>query len=72
MLNGSFNWNKASLRTVILGPNGEIVGGHHRIIAAYLAGIDLSTIPGPRPQIQPVLVNLRPVYDWIDVLPDVP
>src|SRR5438445_492323 len=52
MLDGSFDWNTASLRPIVLGPNGEILGGHHRIVAAHLAGIDLTTIPGPRPQVQ--------------------
>lgn len=48
MLDGSFDWNKASLQPVILGPNGEIMGGHHRVIAAHLVGIDLTAVPGPR------------------------
>lgn len=54
---GSFDWNRASLQPVILGPNGEIMGGHHRVIAAHLAGIDLTAIPGPRPQIQRLPIN---------------
>jgi hypothetical protein len=72
MLDGSFDWNKASLQPVILGPNGEIMGGHHRVIAAHLAGIDLTAVPGPRPQVQRLPKNYRPVERWIDVLPDVP
>ncbi|MBI3822414.1 MAG: hypothetical protein HY289_07010 [Planctomycetes bacterium] len=71
MLNGTFDWKKASLKPVVLGPDGEIVGGHHRVIAAYLAGIDLTAIPGPRPQIQHVARCFRIEYDWIDVLPEV-
>jgi hypothetical protein len=68
---GSFAWNKASLQPVILGPDGEILGGHHRVIAAHLAGIDLTAVPGPRPQVQRLPKNFRPVSDWIDVLPEV-
>jgi hypothetical protein len=71
MKDGSFDWNKASLQPVIMGPNGEVLGGHHRVIAAHLAGVDLATVPGPRPQFQSLPQNLRPVHDWIDVLPDV-
>ena len=72
MKDGSFDWNKASLQPVIMGPNGEVMGGHHRVIAAHLAGVDLAAVPGPRPQMQTIPKNFRPVYDWIDVLPDVP
>ena len=72
MRNDLFDWNKASLQPVILGPNGEVMGGHHRVIAAHLAGVDLTVIPGPRPQVQRLPKNFRPVFDWIDVLPDVP
>ena len=67
MKDGSFDWNKASLQPIILGPNDEVMGGHHRVIAANLAGIDLLAIPGPRPQIQRLPRNFRPVSDWIDV-----
>jgi hypothetical protein len=48
-----------------------VLGGHHRIVAAHLAGIDLTKVPGPRPQVQRLPQNFRPVYRWIDVLPDV-
>jgi ParB-like chromosome segregation protein Spo0J len=72
MKDGSFDWNKASLQPVILGPSDEVMGGHHRVVAAHLAGIDLSAVPGPRPQIQRLPNNLRPVSDWIDVLPEAP
>jgi ParB-like nuclease domain len=72
MQDGSFDWNKASLQPVIMGPNGEVIGGHHRVIAAQLAGIDLTKAPGPRPQVRRLPQNFRPVYRWIDVLPDVP
>jgi hypothetical protein len=71
MVNGSFDWNTASLQPVILGPGGEILGGHHRIIASHLAGIDLAAIPGPRPQVQTASHSFRVEYDWIDVLPEV-
>lgn len=72
MEDGSFDWNRANLQPVILGPNGEVMGGHHRVIAAHLPGIDLTAVPGPRPQVQRLPQNFRPVSDWIDVLPDVP
>ena len=71
MQDGSFDWNKAGLQPVILGPNGEIMGGHHRVIAAHLAGIDLMKVPGPRPQVQSLPNNYRPEEQWIDVLSDV-
>ncbi|MBI1832878.1 MAG: hypothetical protein HYR84_15675 [Planctomycetes bacterium] len=71
MITGSFDWGMASLRPVVIGLDGEILGGHHRIIAAHLAGIDLTTVPGPRPQIQTVPHCFRVVYSWIDVLPEV-
>ena len=72
MKDGSFDWNKASLQPVIMGPNGEVLGGHHSVIAAHLAGVDLTTVPGPRPQLQVLLRNYRLEREWIDVLPDVP
>ena len=71
MADGSFDWNRASLQPVILGPNGEVLGGHHRVVAAHLAGIDLTTISGTRPQVQRLPVCYRPVHDWADVLPEV-
>jgi hypothetical protein len=71
MQDGSFNYTQASLRPIVLGPKGEVLGGHHRIVAAHLAGVDLATIPGPRPQIQNVAKSFRLEYEWIDVLPDV-
>lgn len=71
MRDGSFDWNKASLQPVILGPNDEVMGGHHRVVAAHLAGIDLTTIPGARPQVQRLPRNFRPDEQWVDVLPEV-
>jgi hypothetical protein len=69
MTDGSFDWTKASLQPVIMGPNGEVIGGHHRVIAAHLAGVDLVSLPGP--QVQTLPQNYRPEHDWLDVLPDV-
>ena len=40
------------------------------MIAAHLAGVDLAIIAGQRPQIRKLPKNYRPVYEWIDVLPD--
>ncbi len=72
MKDGTFDWNAASLQPVILGPNGEVLGGHHRVIAAHLAGVDLTAVQGPRSQVQRLARNYRPVVCWVDVLPDVP
>ena len=71
MQDGTFDWNKAGLQPVIIRPAGEVLGGHHRVVAAHLAGIDLSAIPGPRPQVRTLPQNFRPENEWIDVLPDV-
>lgn len=72
MAAGSFGWNAASLQPVILGPNGEVMGGHRRVVAAHIAGVDLDAVPGPRPQVRRLPQNYRPEYEWVDVLPDVP
>lgn len=69
MVDGSFDWMAASLRPVILGPMGEVLGGHHRVVAAAIVGIDLTAISGSLPQVQRLAFNHRPVYDWVDVLP---
>lgn len=54
-----------SYKKVIIGPEGEIMDGHHRVIASVLSGK-----PIPANQIfQFPGVNLRPVFNWIDVLP---
>lgn len=74
MSDSTFVWVAASLQPVILGSNGEVLGGHHRVVAAQLAGIDLTAMPGPRPQAYRMGANFpiaRPLYDWTDVLPDV-
>lgn len=72
MTDGSFAWGRASLQPVILGPGDEVLGGHHRVVAAHLAEIDLATVPGPRPQVQRLARSYRLEYGWIDVLPDTP
>lgn len=69
MEDGTFDWKKAAFQPVILGPINEILGGHHRVITAHLAGIDLNSVTGP--QVQRLPMNYRPVYNWFDVLPDV-
>lgn len=71
MADGSFDWVRSGLQPVVLGPGGEILGGHHRVVAAHLIGTDLAAVPGPRPQVQRLPVCFRPVYRWADVLPDV-
>jgi hypothetical protein len=70
MLDYSFDYNASSLQPLILGPNDEILGGHHRVIAAHLAGLDLTSIPTVLPQVQRLPINYRPTYGWLDVLPD--
>jgi hypothetical protein len=71
MTSGSFDWADAALQPIFLGPNGEVLGGHHRVIAAHLAGIDLTAVPGPWPQVRSLPQCFRPEYQWIDALPDV-
>jgi hypothetical protein len=71
MQSGTFDWAASALRPIILGPDGEVLGGHHRIIAAHLAGIDMTTVAVKWPQIRSVGVCFRTDYQWIDVLPDV-
>ena len=70
MRDGTFDWSKASLQPVVLGPAGEVLGGHHRVIAAHLAGIDLAAVAGSRPQFCVLPRSYRPVHAWADVLPD--
>jgi hypothetical protein len=66
MANGNFDWSMFKpWEKVIIASGGEILDGHHRIIASVLSRMPLPSgqiihYPGP---------NLRPVYDWIDVLP---
>jgi hypothetical protein len=72
MRNGTFDWSLGSLQPVVLGPSAEVIGGHHRVIAAHLAGIDSTTVQGAWPQVRRLPFNYRPVFNWIDVLPDVP
>jgi hypothetical protein len=72
MQRGLFDWQSASLEPVILGPRGQVLNGHHRVIAAELAGIDLANISAPMPQVRRLSRNYRPEFRWVDVLPDVP
>ena len=73
MRDGSFDWKAASLEPIILGPKGQVLNGHHRVIAAELAGVDLASVPGPSPQVRRLPREaFRPEFRWIDVLPDVP
>jgi hypothetical protein len=50
---------------VIIGPGGEVMDGHHRVIASVLSG---KPIPGSHLFRFPG-ANQRPVFNWIDVLP---
>jgi hypothetical protein len=52
-------------KKVIVGPGGEVMDGHHRVIASVLSGKPIPEshifrFPG---------ANQRPVFNWIDVLP---
>lgn len=69
MMDGSFDWADSARQPIFIGPEGQIANGHHRIIAAHLAGIDLAAAPGQ--QIRRLARCLRPDFAWIDVLPDV-
>jgi len=66
MAGGTFDWSRIKpWEKIIVGPGGEIMNGHHRVIAAMLAGI-----PIPTGEVVYFLgQNLRPIYNWIDVLP---
>jgi hypothetical protein len=68
MKDGTIDWNQSSKQPVILGPAGQILSGHHRVVAAHLAGIDLASVPG---QVKTLSRSLRPEYRWHQVLPDV-
>jgi hypothetical protein len=66
MANGVFDWSKFKpWEKIMIAQGGEIMNGHHRLIASVLSGIPIPAdqmirFPGQ---------NLRPVYRWIDVLP---
>jgi hypothetical protein len=38
---GKFNWAKSDVDPIILDANGKIMSGHHRIVAAKLAKVDI-------------------------------
>ncbi len=55
----------APFKKVIIGADGEVLDGHHRVIASVLAGK-----PVPLTQIYRFAGSVqRPVFKWIDVLP---
>jgi hypothetical protein len=55
----------SKFKNVIIGPGGEVMDGHHRVIASVLSG---TPIPESRIFRFPG-TNRRPVFRWIDVLP---
>jgi hypothetical protein len=71
MRRGTFDWHRSSLQPIILGPCKEILGGHHRVVAAHLAGVDLARSNGGPPQVYTLGQSYRAARAWIDVLPDV-
>jgi hypothetical protein len=63
MLGGNWDWSRVTAQNpLILGPDGEIMAGHHRFIAAELAGVDI-----PESVITHASKNLRPTYSWSEV-----
>ena len=62
---GAFWAGVSACNKVIVAPGGEVMDGHHRVIAAVLSG---EPIPEGRIFRFPG-ANLRPVFDWTDVLP---
>src|SRR5947208_557032 len=70
MQNNRFDWNASAREPVQLSPRNEVYGGHHRLIAAEIAGIDLLNIPGQWIRLT-ATSSVRPSFHWIDVLPAV-
>lgn len=67
MADGTFDWTVSQQQPVILGPENQILSGHHRLVAAKLAAIDLQAMSG---QVRSLARSNRPEYQWHDVLPD--
>ena len=64
---GAWNWNYTAndpLSPMIVDAQGRILAGHHRFIAAWLAGIEVPT--GVVKTLNRSTAG-RPVYDWADV-----
>lgn len=70
MTTGVFDWRASSLEPIIISPSGEVLGGHHRVIAAHLAGVDLNNVPGGFRQVYRYPNAGRPVFAWDVVLPN--
>ena len=70
MLNGRFDWNASALEPILLSLSNEVYGGHHRLIAGELAGLDLLSMPGQTVRLGSTS-GVRPHFSWIDVLPPV-
>jgi len=62
MRNGTWDW---SLNKIIVDPEGNIMSGHHRVLAAELAG--LPEIPKDSIHLA-TSVTRRPVYAWSTIL----
>ena len=56
---GGWDWSKMD-SPIYIDPNDAIMGGHHRIIAAKLAGVEIPESAIVRRQ-KP---TIRPTYDW--------
>jgi hypothetical protein len=64
MANGTWDWTRIDRRNLILlGPGNEILSGHHRFIAATLAGVEI-----PESAITRLSKALRPTRPWAEVV----
>jgi ParB-like nuclease domain len=70
MQDGSFDYQAAALEPILLTRQNEIYGGHHRIIAAQIAGVDVLSMPGQSMQLTHSS-GVRPNYQWTSVLPSI-
>ncbi|OQW86983.1 MAG: hypothetical protein BWK78_09460 [Thiotrichaceae bacterium IS1] len=64
MKGGNFDWNKMD-KKIMIDPDGNIMDGHHRVMAATKAGVEIPEEAIHRHN----KVTTRPAYDWCDVLP---
>jgi hypothetical protein len=62
---GAFWATVSPFKKMIIGPGGEVLDGHHRVIASVISG---KPIPATQIFRFPGTVQ-RPVFNWIDVLP---
>ncbi len=63
MKNNKWDWENMT-NPIIIGSKGNIMSGHHRILAAEKAGIQIPENAIIRIQKE----TFRPVYSWDDIL----